>query len=447
LVLIINRSKIGVKICVLQSFLMLVLPRKLDPKNFARENKVVLFLWGYFFLLEVFFFGGYYYSSRKLLKPEPLKPFLGVMVREATVAAEVASAEAEAKTEESPIVNENVAAVPPPPPAPPKPHSSTFSTFGTPNNKFGMYINADPSQIAEVAPLINSHGGAWGWVLVPMDIRQKDAGLWQSVLDACRAHHLKPLLQLFNNQTCDVHEMDFAGLAEFLNQLSWPTKHLYISVFNEVNAKDYWCEKLAPEEYAVVLNAAIEAFKAVNPNFFVMPAGFNSSCRSGPRYLDEEDFLVRMNATVPGIFQKIDGWATHAYPQPEFSGDFYHPPSWYGVRDQIENYKWERSLLQKYFGVTNLPIFITETGWAHVEGNSPLTKLQAANYQSATVTARYFDDAYRNHWLPENQIVAIMPFVWYKSDALHFNWKKDDGTFYPQYDVVMNFPKVAGTDD
>jgi hypothetical protein len=310
-----------------------------------------------------------------------------------------------------------------------------------------MYINADPNQIAEVAPLVNSHGGAWGWVLVPMDIRQKDAGLWQSIFDACQVHHLKPLLQLFNNQTCNVHEMNFAGLAAFLNQLSWPTKHLYVSVFNEVNAKDYWCEKLAPEDYAVVLDTAVDAFKAVNPNFFVMPAGFNSSCRSGPRYLDEEDFLVRMNAAVPGIFKKIDGWATHAYPQPEFSGDFYNPPSWYGVRDQIENYKWEMGLLQKHFGVSGLPIFITETGWAHVEGNSPLTKLQAANYKSAAVTARYFDDAYRNHWLPENQIVAIMPFVWYKSDALHFNWKKDDGTFYPQYDVVMNFPKVAGTDD
>ena len=149
-----------------------------------------------------------------------------------------------------------------------------------------------------------------------------------------------------------------------------------------------------------------------------------------------------MNAAVPGIFKKIDGWANHAYPQPEFSGDFYNPPSWYGVRDQIENYKWEMGLLSRHFGVSGLPIFITETGWAHSEGSMPKKE-----YKSSTVTARYFDDAYRNHWLPNNQIVAIMPFVWYKPDAPNFNWKRDDGSFYPQYDVVMSFPKVAGTND
>lgn len=84
---------------------------------------------------------------------------------------------------------------------------------------------------------------------------------------------------------------------------------------------------------------------------------------------DEEEYLLAMNEAVPGIFEKLEGWATHSYPQPEFSGDFYNPPSWYETRDQIENYKWELELLRKHFGVTDLPIFITETGWAHKEGD------------------------------------------------------------------------------
>jgi len=430
---------------------MIVLPKKVELKNFISRNKIELIIFGYFFLLEISFFAGYHYSYLRLPKKEPLKPFLGVVENEATVSAEVAAAEVKVTKEETEIQEEPNS--PQPQWSPPPSQSSgqalfsTFPTWGTPNNKFGMYINADPKQIAEVASLINSNGGAWGWVLVPMDVRQRDHNLWQNIFNACRTHRVKPVIQLFNNNTCDVNEMDFPGLAEFLNELSWPTKHLYISVFNEVNAVYYWCGRKAPEEYAAVLNTAIDAFKSVNPNFFIMPAGFNSSARSGPRYLDEEDYLLRMNAAVPGIFKKIDGWATHAYPQPEFSGDFYNPPSWYGVRDQIENYKWEMGLLQKHFGVSGLPIFITETGWAHREGNSPMTPLQTANYKPASVTAHYFDDAYRNHWLPNNQIVAIMPFVWYKSDALHFNWKKEDGTFYPQYDIVTRFPKVAGTDD
>jgi len=402
------------------------------------KNKTALSALSFLFLLEICFFSGYYYSLRKLSRKEPLKPFLGTEKVEATPPAkpEVAAAETESvvETQASPPSSSSGQA--------PLTHANTFPTWGTPNNKFGMYINASAAQVGEVAPLVNSNGGDWGWVLVPMDVRQRDPGLWQSIFEACKAHHIKPLVQLFNNNTCDLNEIDFPGLAGFFNELSWPTKHLYISVFNEVNAKDYWCEKLAPEEYAVVLNTAIDSFKSVNSNFFLMPAGFNSSCRSGPRYLDEEDFLLRMNAAVPGIFGKLDGWATHAYPQPEFSGDFYNPPSWYGVRDQIENYKWEMGLLQRHFGVSGLPIFITETGWAHSEGSMPKKE-----YKHSSVTARYFDDAYRNHWLPVNQIVAILPFVWYKTDAPNFNWKRDDGSFYSQYDVVMGFPKVAGTND
>jgi hypothetical protein len=440
---------------------MIILPKKFKvgfASGFARpglanalktalsQNKIELAVLGYFLFLEISFFGGYYFSRQKISQPEPLKPFLGMEKVAATESAqpEVAASETENNDNNNDVKSEplNNPATAPTPAPPPSAHTNTFPTWGTPNNKFGMYINASPDQIGEAAPLINSNGGDWGWVLLPIDVRQRDGSLWQNIFDACAAHHIKPLIQLFNNNTCDVNEMDFPGLARFFNELSWPTQHLYISVFNEVNAKDYWCEELAPEEYAVVLNTAIDAFKGVNQNFFIMPAGFNSSCRSGPRYLDEEDFLLRMNATVPGIFTKIDGWATHAYPQPEFSGDFYNPPSWYGIRDQIENYKWEMGLLSRHFGVSGLPIFITETGWAHSEGY--LNKWQ---YKSSAVTARYFDDAYRNHWLPNNQIVAIMPFVWYKPDAPNFNWKRNDGSFYPQYNVVMSFPKVAGTND
>lgn len=417
-------------------------------KEFFQRNKLyVLAVFVSFFLL-LLFLGGYYYFVYAANLKGGIKPIsASAVLSESTQATEsaqapVAEATPTPKPKEETQKAQNSPAEKPPPPPPPKAVGATFAKWGTPNNKFGMYINADVDQIAQTAPLINSNGGAWGWVLIPMDTRQREVGLWQGIFDAAKANRVKPLIQLFNNNTCDVNEMDFPGLAKFLGELAWPTKHLYISVFNEVNAKDYWCEKLAPEEYAVVLNTAIDAFKSVNPNFFVMPAGLNSSARSGPRYLDEEDYLLRMNGAVPGIFTKLDGWATHAYPQPEFSGDFYNPPSWYGIRDQIENYKWELGLLQKHFGVVNLPVFITETGWAHKEGSMPKKE-----YRTAAVAAGYFDDAYRNHWLPDNRIVAVMPFVWYKSDAPNFNWKKDDGTFYPQYDVVMKFPKVSGTND
>jgi hypothetical protein len=92
------------------------------------------------------------------------------------------------------------------------------------------------------------------------------------------------------------------------------------------------------------------------------------------------------------------------------------------------------------YGVSGLPIFITETGWAHKEGNQPKKE-----YKPASVTAGYFDDAYKNHWLPANQIVAILPFIWKMAGAPNFEWVKPDGSYYPQYDVVKNIRKIAGS--
>ena len=48
--------------------------------------------------------------------------------------------------------------------------------------------------------------------------------------------------------------MNFKSLASTLNSVKWPSSRRYISVFNEMNAKDYWCQRIAPDEYAKALN-------------------------------------------------------------------------------------------------------------------------------------------------------------------------------------------------
>lgn len=315
-----------------------------------------------------------------------------------------------------------------------------------PNNKYGMFMIADSSnlslktQMTEIAKLVNSNGGDWGYVLTHLYTHNLNKKNWTAFFDLAAENHLIPIIQL-QTATIDQNTM-YANLqktATFLNSFDWPSSCRYISVFNETNAKDYWQETLDPEGYAVILNDTINIFKTENENFYMMNGGFNTSCRNGPRYMDAEDYMLRMNQKIPGIFEHLDGWAAHAYPQPEFSGDYYNPPSWYGIRDQIKSYEWELELLQKHFGISDLPVFITETGWVHAEGNAP--KWQ---YKSSSVTATYFDDAFRNIWGPDDRVVAITPFIFNHKGWTNFNWMNDDGYCFPQCDILKNIPKTAG---
>lgn len=320
----------------------------------------------------------------------------------------------------------------------------TFSGQG--NNKVGMYVLNSSDQIAGAAELINSNGGDWGYVLLTMNLNDRGSGNWQSLFNAAASAHVIPVIQLFNAGVCSVDSMDFEGLAEMLNGLEWPTTRRYISIFNEVNAGDYWCGTASPEEYAKALDKALRAFKNQSDKFFIMPAAFNSSARSGAvsnenaKYIGEDAFLAGMNQAVPGIFTRIDGWATHSYPQPNFSGSIY------GGRDSILNYNWELGLLRQ-FGVSSLPVFITETGWLHREGQESCSQYSQNGLLSADAVAARYRDAYVNYWLRDARVVAVMPFVFASSDpcAAGFAWQKPDGSLYPQGEMLKSLPKTAGS--
>lgn len=322
-----------------------------------------------------------------------------------------------------------------------------FYGRGTPNNRIGMYVHNNVDDIKAAAKLINSNGGDWGYILLTIEINDRNKSSWKDLFSAASSSHLIPIVQIFNNNICNPDKLDFKGLASTLNSVKWPSKHRYISVFNEMNSKDYWCEKISPSEYAKALNNAIKAFKDKSGDFFIMPGAFNSSARTQDRYMNEETYLVKMNEAVPGIFKKIDGWATHSYPQPNFSGDINNLPGGYGTRDTINNYEWEMQILRNYFGVSSLPIFITETGWLHAEGQNGCVQYSQSNLLSANTVSSRFKDAYLNYWLKNPQIVAITPFIFRSSDpcAEGFAWQKHDGSWYPQANMLLNIAKTAGT--
>ena len=315
----------------------------------------------------------------------------------------------------------------------PKEDLSPF--FGL-NNKFGIYIFSDVNEINLASNLVNSNGGDWGYVLMPYYVRDYNKGRWQEVFRNLCQKHLVPIIQLTSLEETPTAE-DIFKSAQFLNSLYWPAKTKIISAYNETNDKKFWGGKIDPKYYSQVLNSTIETFKGLDPNFFILNGAFNASARSGPDYLDEKEYLVEMNREVPGIFAKLDGWASHPYPQPDFKGDLDTDG-----RDGIRAYSWEIDLLRNLFDVKNLPVFITETGWAHEEGET----IQPS-YLKAEVVAELLRKAYEEVWLPDERVVAVTPFILKMKEADNFSWIDSSGNPYPQFEVVKEMEKLPGFPD
>jgi hypothetical protein len=301
-----------------------------------------------------------------------------------------------------------------------------------PNNKFGVHILFD-SELDEAARLVNTNGGDWGYVTIPIQAGDKDLDKWQNFMDRARDDHLIPIIRLategdyFNTSVWRrPDESDIIDFANFLNSLNWPTKNRYIVVFNEVNRGDEWGGDLDPTYYAQLLSYSVTVFKSINPDFFIISSGLdNAAPNQGTKYMDEYTYMRAMDKAVPGIFNQVDGVASHSYPNPGFS----QPPS-SQTDESISSFKYERDLLSQ-LSSKKLPIFITETGWSSQKVNDD----QEANY---------YQQAFQTVW-NDPQIVAVTPFVLTGSGPFdQFTFIKSDQSFTKQYTAIKNMAKVKG---
>lgn len=304
------------------------------------------------------------------------------------------------------------------------------------NNKFGLYIYAENRNYFELAQnLVNSNGGDWGYVLIPFNVKDRDFDRWDRVFEQTRNKHLIPIIQLWDVDTDDYKDQTVEA-AKFLNNFIWPIKERYISVYNEVNDARFWNNKIDPAQYAEILNFTIDQFKKQNPNYFMLNGAFNVSASNSANHMDSFQFMSEMNKARPGIFNKLDGWASHSYPQPNFSGNPDAKGRW-----SIRAYEDELDYLKNTLGVKKaLPVFITETGWAHAEG-----KDYDPGFYSDEQIAEYYKIAFEDVWLPDDRVRAVTPFtVKYEAPFDHFSWINADNVPYEHYDLVKSLKKVSG---
>lgn len=298
-----------------------------------------------------------------------------------------------------------------------------------PNNKFGIHIISPvPEEASGAASLVNSSGGDWGYVTFIIESKDRNLNKWQEFFNDLRRRHLIPIIRLATKPVDSYwerpYEKEYEAWADFLDKLNWPIKNRYVVIYNEPNHGQEWGQVADPVSYAKVLNSTIDALKNKSPDFFVMNAGFDQAAPDQPpQYFDEELFLKEMDKTVPGIFNKLDGWSSHSYPNPGFMG----LPDASG-RGTVQGFLWEMQILRSLGLTKTLPVFITETGWKRSkEINSELV-------------GEYLQTAFQNAW-SSSQIMAVTPFLlnYEEPPFENFAFKNQ-----PQYQIMAGLPKQKG---
>jgi hypothetical protein len=303
-------------------------------------------------------------------------------------------------------------------------------------NIFGLHLT-QTSDITSAAPIINSGGGDWGWATTVIRTDQLNPQTWQEYFDNCRKFHIIPIIRLatiMENGYWKIPEYsDIDNLANFLNSLNWPTVNQHIILFNEINHSSEWGGKIDPKGFADLAVYTAQKFKTLNPNFFILgdpldlAAAKNLPDTESAANIYREIFLYK-----PQYFELIDGLASHSYPNHGYIGT----PNDTG-QHSIRGYLWELAYLKSLGISKTYPVFITETGWPHREGES-----NDNHYYTVNSSAKFLINAIKI-WSADSRIQAITPFIYNypHSPFDHFSWLNSAEKIYPEYQQIIDLPK------
>lgn len=301
---------------------------------------------------------------------------------------------------------------------------------GVLNNRVGIHIFSE-KDLEDAGKLVNSKGGDWGYVTFVVTEAERDHDRWQKVFDEMRRIHLIPIVRLATKAagaTWEIpNEEEINNWTGFLNSLNWVIQNRYIVIGNEPNHASEWGGKIDPGAYAVYLKEFSGKLKAASPDFFILPAALDASAKNQKDTMEESKYLRMMITAVPDVFDSIDGWNSHSYPNPDFSGKETDMG-----KGSIRTYDWELAYLKTAGFQKDFPVFITETGWSNKNlGEDEIGKKLAF--------------AFQNVW-NDPSIVAITPFILdYPQPPFDIlSWEKSDGSFYKFYSVIQSLKKTKG---
>lgn len=272
-----------------------------------------------------------------------------------------------------------------------------YDPVSVPNNRIGVHI-LEPSEISDAAKLVNSSGGDWGYVTIPMRSNDRDRDKWLKFFQDARRLHLIPIIRLATYPVAEVWAeptaTDLVDFANFLSDMPWPTTNRYVILFNEPNHAAEWGGTVNPYAYADILATAKNIFKDRSADFFLLSAALDMSAPNSPTSMDAQRFY----RFIPNWAAAVDGVSIHVYPD---------------SRAGIVSYRREPT--------GDKPIFITETGWIGQPDLYPWALSQV--------------------WTEKN-IVAVTPFLFFAGAGEFTKFSLSNS---PAYSGLVSYPKISGS--
>lgn len=242
----------------------------------------------------------------------------------------------------------------------------------------------NPSEIKEVKNFFYDQGDEWSYATIPLSLADLDkVEEWREFFRLAKEYKIIPLIRLtskFEDGAWQVpNRKEITSYFRFLNQFDWPTEERYIIVFNEVNHAKEWGNSIDPIKYAQVLSFTSDWAHSENQNYKILPAAMDLAAPNGYETMEAFNFLDKMLKYDPNIFDKIDYWNSHSYPNPGFSSS----PTRTG-KNSLRGFQHELTYLKNRTGLKP-EVFITETGWV--------------------------SNKYNNRWL-SNYYIYALKYVW-----------------------------------
>ena len=305
------------------------------------------------------------------------------------------------------------------------PAVATYSPLSVENNKLCVHVFS-PDELEPAAKLVNGReNSSWGYVVVPIQATDRDRKKWTQFMRTAAQRRVIPIIRVATfgegPNWAEPENADLIDFANFLNDLPWPTQNRYVIIFNEVNHQEEYGGSLNPEHYADILGNAITIFKRRHADFFILPSAMDNASINSVTAMKSTTYLSRMFAHRPELPSLIDGWNSHAYPNPGFTS----PPT--ARHDHsIRSFQADLTFMKNYTQRV-LPVFITETGW---DGQS----------LSAGTINTYYQTAFTSVW-NHPQVVAVCPFVLQAFDGpfAKFSLYIKPGTPGPVHDFLTRF--------
>jgi hypothetical protein len=326
-----------------------------------------------------------------------------------------------------------------------------------PANRYGIgLVNEGNATDHDLAQKL---AGPGGWILVIFaDItpnRTSADASWKQSIQAAYDRNLIPVIRMAppwgDRKVRNMGESPTAYkklaqaykavIQDLPKRPDWP---LYVQVHNEPNLCYEWeCDSSAgtltdqtiASEYAHMLSDVADALHSIgDPRIKVLNGalapGEPEWCQCGTTNAGggktSTTFLGYMKSAVPGVFDKIDAFATHSYPAQGEGWGFFVQYS-----DSLTGLKWFEKELQT-IGKSSMKVVVTETGWTIQHETLSWSRDQVADF---TV------DAVKNVWLTHPNILGVTPFILRDGSGSweNFAWTHGDGTPYPVYTKVRAY--------